>query len=319
MEKDLIASAYPFRSVEAMPLAFPGRKMAKFLLSLLKGVLQSLLILSKVRPRVVLGMGGYASFPPLFASYLLRIPFLIHEQNVIPGRANRVLGRLAQKVLVSFEETKRFFSAQRTKVTGVPIRSSMQRFEKEVARQRLGLNPHRNTLLVMGGSRGALAINNLLLEMLPSLLERGIQVIHICGVSNYPSIKEKVGGPREGYLLLPFSREMSTLYSSADLCISRAGASTLAEIAFFSLPAILIPYPYAIDQHQLYNALLFQKHGGAIVFKERGLNARKLLRKVGELFSSPQRLEEMSLAVSSLAMPDASYRVAQEVLEVMNK
>lgn len=319
MEKDLIASAYPFRSVEAMPLAFSGGKVMRFLLSLFKGVLQSLLILLKIQPRVVLGMGGYASFPPLFASYLLRIPFLIHEQNVIPGRANRILGRLAQKVLVSFEETKRFFPAQRAKVTGVPIRSSMQRIEKELARQRLGLNPKMNTLLVMGGSRGALAINNLLLEMLPSLLEKGIQVIHICGVSNYPSIKEKVGELREGYLLLPFSKEMSTLYSSADLCISRAGASTLAEIAFFALPSILIPYPYATDQHQLYNALIFQKRGGAIVFKERGLSAQKVLQKIEELFSSPQRLEEMSLAVSSLAMPDASHRVVQEILEVMKK
>jgi len=320
METSLIAPRFPLKSLPVMPLKRFPSQAPRFLLAFLKSIILSLLFFLKEHPSVVVGMGGYPTVPPLISAILLRIPFVIHEQNIIPGRVNKLLAPFAEKVLVSFPETINFFPPSRTKLVGLPLRSTLKKMDKACARQRLGLSIEAPTILVSGGSRGALAINNAIVEILPLLLEKGIQVIHICGALHFARIKEKTQRFDGRYLLLPFSSEMHLLYSSADLCVTRAGASTLAELAFFALPSILIPYPYAVSQHQFLNALLFQRKGASKVILNEELNEpRRLYEELVALLSSPHQLEKMSASARSLSQPKASEEAAKEIKEVLKR
>lgn len=318
MEVSLIASHYPLKLLPLTPIKqFPSR-ICEPLSAFLKSFFLSFFFLLQQHPSVVVGMGSYASLPSLLAAISLGIPIVIHEQNVIPGRVNKLLAPFARKILVSFPETIKFFPSSRTKFVGLPIRSSLRKIEKTSAREELNLLPTAPTILVSGGSRGALAINNAIVEILPLLLREGIQVIHICGPSHYPQFKDRTQNIDNRYLLLPFTNEMHLLYSAADLCITRAGASTLAEIAFFALPSILIPYPYAIAQHQFLNALVFQKRGACkILLNETLKEPRKLFQEISSLLSSPHLLERMSLSARSLSQPKAAEEVAKEIKEVI--
>jgi UDP-N-acetylglucosamine--N-acetylmuramyl-(pentapeptide) pyrophosphoryl-undecaprenol N-acetylglucosamine transferase len=320
MERYLVAPRFPLKNLPLTPFRPSPRKVIHYLFSFIISLLSAFLFLMKNRPDVVIGMGGYPTVPTLLSAIFLRIPFIIHEQNIIPGRVNALLGQLASKILISFPDTKRFFPSSRTKCIGLPLRSSLQKIEKPTARKKLRLNPDKFTLLVSGGSRGALSINNAITEILPFLLNDGMQAIHLCGLKHYQDLREKTKEWNEGYLLLPFSEEMHLLYSSADLCICRAGASTLAELAFFALPSILIPYPYAVSEHQLLNALYFQKMGASIVIRDEKLKEPVLLyKKIKSLADSPQRLEQMSVSASSLAKPRAVEDAVKEIREVIER
>ncbi len=320
MELSLIAPHYPLMMLPVMPMKRFPSLICKPLLAFLKSIILSLLFLFKEHPSVVVGMGGYPSLPPLLAAAFLRIPIVIHEQNIIPGRVNKLLAYFAKKILISFPETASFFPPSRTKLVGLPIRSSLRKIDKTIARQKLKLTPSAPTILISGGSRGALSLNKAIVEILPLLLKEGIQVMHICGLAHYQQFKESTQNIDDRYLLLPFTSEMHLFYSAADLCISRAGASTLAELSFFALPSILIPYPYAIAQHQFLNALLFQKRGASRVLLNEALGEpRKLYEEISHLLSSPQQLEKMSASARSLYLPGASLEAANEIEEVIRR
>jgi UDP-N-acetylglucosamine--N-acetylmuramyl-(pentapeptide) pyrophosphoryl-undecaprenol N-acetylglucosamine transferase len=320
MEKYLISPRFPLKNLPIIPFRPSPRKIFPYLLSFIFSLLSALLFLWKNRPNVVIGMGGYPTIPTLLSAIILRIPFIVHEQNILPGRVNALLGQFASRVLISFPETKRFFPPRRTRCVGLPLRSSLQKIDKPTARKELRLHPDKFTLLVSGGSRGALSINNALTEILPLLLREGMQVIHLCGSKHYQDLRKKTREWNEGYLLLPFSQEMHLLYSAADLCVCRAGASSLAEIAFFSLPSILIPYPYAVSQHQLLNALYFQKMGAGIVIRDEKLKEPLLLfKKIKSLADSSERLKQMSAFAYSLAKPRAVEDAVKEIREVIER
>jgi UDP-N-acetylglucosamine--N-acetylmuramyl-(pentapeptide) pyrophosphoryl-undecaprenol N-acetylglucosamine transferase len=320
MERYLVAPRFPLKNLPITPFRPSPRRVIHYLISFIVSLLTAFLFLMKNRPDVILGMGGYPTVPTLLSAIFLRIPFIIHEQNIIPGRVNALLGQLASKILISFPDTKRFFPPGRTKCIGLPLRASLQKIEKPRARKELNLRLDKFTLLVSGGSRGALSLNNALRDILPLLLREGLQVIHLCGSKHYQDLREKTKEWNEGYLLLPFSEEMHLLYSSADLCICRAGASTLAELAFFALPSILIPYPYAVSEHQLLNALYFQKMGASIVIRDEKLKEPILLYEtIKSLADSPAILEQMSASASSLAKPRAAEDAVREIREVIER
>lgn len=320
MELSLITPNYPLKILPLTPIKrFPSR-ICEPLLAFLKSIFLSFLFLLQKHPHVVVGMGGYPSLPPLVASLFLRIPIVIHEQNVIPGRVNRLLALSAKRILISFPETARFFPASRTKLVGLPLRSYLRKIDKTSARQQLDLLTSAPTILISGGSRGALTINQAVVEILPLLLQEGIQVIHICGAAHYPQFRERTKDLDNRYLLLPFTPQMHLLYSAADLCITRAGASTLAELAFFALPSILIPYPYATAQHQFLNASLFQKKGASrVLLNETLKEPRRLYEEISSLLASPQQLAKMSECAHSLSQPEASVKAANEIKEVMKR
>lgn len=265
-----------------------------------------------IRPSLVIGTGGFASIGIVFWSWLFRVPRVLHEQNVIPGRANRLLAPLADKILVSFPESKRYFKRYKCRVTGMPLRFK-DRLNKQDARTRLGLFSDRFTILIMGGSLGAHSINQLIIDAIEKLTDYKdkVQFVHLTGTRDYEIVKEAYMKRGFKAYVEDFSRRMDVIYSSADMVISRAGSSSISEITFFGLPAILIPYPYSRDKHQLKNAQVLADVGAAVVITDD-----RLTEVLTELINEPERLERMARQSKSLSKPDAAQAVVEELVNV---
>ena len=263
----------------------------------------------RFKPDAVLGMGGFTSTAPILAGRLRGIPTFIHESNAIPGKANRLTARMTRAVLLGFKECAQFFPANRTEVTGTPLRAGLRKIDQREARRRLGLREDLRTLLVMGGSQGATGINQSIIKSLPALREQGIQVIHLTGVRDERLVADNYQRENIPAHVAAFHHAMEELYSASDLVIARSGAASLAEIAAFSLPSILIPFPYAADDHQTRNAEIFSRAEAAILLRESEITNGVLGRKIGEVMSDPQKLHRMSENSARLAPKNAAELV----------
>jgi UDP-N-acetylglucosamine--N-acetylmuramyl-(pentapeptide) pyrophosphoryl-undecaprenol N-acetylglucosamine transferase len=280
-------------------------------LSLCRGIYR------KFKPHVVLGMGGFTSTAPVLAGKMRGIPTFIHEANAIPGKANRFTARMVRAVLLGCKECAPFFPKVRTEVTGTPIRKELQRLDRKIARQRLGLREDLLTLLVMGGSQGASGINQAMIKSLPALQGAPIQVIHLSGARDERLVADNY--QREGIPshVAPFHHAMEEAYSAADLAIARSGAASLAELASFSLPAILIPFPYAAEDHQTRNAEIFARADAGIILKESDLAGDLLARNIRELTGAPEKLARMSENSARLAPKNAAALVVETMERYM--
>ncbi|MEW6006988.1 MAG: undecaprenyldiphospho-muramoylpentapeptide beta-N-acetylglucosaminyltransferase [bacterium] len=249
-------------------------------------IIASFFILIKERPKAIIGMGGYPSFPPILASLFLGIKRIIHEQNAKMGLANRLVSKIATKVALSFENTE--FAPKNAIFTGCPIRKGIGKIGREEGLSFFGLK-NKKTILVMGGSQGSTKINEVFLEVTPNLLE--FNIIWLTGKKDYSRIKSALRTPHSAIKIFPFLFEMEYAYAGADIVIGRAGAVSIAEIRRCGIPAILIPYPYSADQHQLKNAEALKD---AIVIKEENLSKDSLLDaifKVRNKEKSPFKLQ----------------------------
>jgi UDP-N-acetylglucosamine--N-acetylmuramyl-(pentapeptide) pyrophosphoryl-undecaprenol N-acetylglucosamine transferase len=249
----------------------------------------------------------------VLAAALQRIPTLIHEQNSIPGRTNRLLGRLVNRVAITFPEAARFFPARKTLLTGLPIRPEIGRVDRAEARAALGLEPDRRTLLVLGGSQGARTVNRATLEALPEWADLPLQVLHQVGRANFEEWQREAAERPAWYRPVPYLDAIEDAYAAADIVLCRAGASTLAEIAAAGLPAILVPYPYAMADHQTHNARAFVAAGAAVLVPNAEATGARIAREVQDLLGEPRRLAAMSAASRALARPEAALRLADEV------
>jgi UDP-N-acetylglucosamine--N-acetylmuramyl-(pentapeptide) pyrophosphoryl-undecaprenol N-acetylglucosamine transferase len=250
------------------------RSMLKTVVMLPRGFFQSLSILSDVRPDVVIGVGGYSSGPVGVAAWVARIPLLVVEPNSYPGLANRVIGKLADKVVLCFPGADRlhFFSKKKTHVAGPLVRKGIEQGDREAALRNFGLDREGFTVFVMGGSGGAHAINRamksgaMLLRDLP-----GLQILHQTGEKDADDV---TAGYREAGIravVLPYIDDMAGAYAAADLVVSRSGATTVAELAVCGKRALLIPFPFAADNHQEYNARTLEARGAADVIVQKDL------------------------------------------------
>jgi UDP-N-acetylglucosamine--N-acetylmuramyl-(pentapeptide) pyrophosphoryl-undecaprenol N-acetylglucosamine transferase len=268
----------------------------------------------RFRPHVVLGMGGFTSTPPILAARRGRLPSFIHESNAIPGKANRFSARFASKVLLGFEDAAEYFPKAQTLFTGTPVRTAVgRRLPRETALANFRLDPTRKTILVMGGSQGAAGINQLFFRIAKDLAALPVQVIHFTGerddqlaAANYL---------REGLpsYVAAFHEKMEDAYSAADLIVSRAGASSLNEVSFFGLPSILIPYPFAADNHQEANARIFVRRGAAEMVLESEAPPENFRRLVENLLADDSRRAAMATAAAALQPRDAAVRVADVI------
>jgi len=263
-------------------------------------------IYRKFKPQVVLGMGGFTSTAPVLAGRMRGVSTFIHESNAVPGKANRLTARMVRAVLLGFKECAPFFPKARTEVTGTPIRTELKRLDRQVARQRLGLREDLTTLLVMGGSQGASGINQAIIKSLPSLQDVPLQVIHLSGGRDERLVADNYRRENIPAFVAAFHHRMEEVYSAADLIVARAGAASLAEFAAFSLPGILIPFPYAADDHQSRNAEIFARAEAAILLKESELSGELLAGKIKELIGDAQKLRCMSENCSRLAPENAA-------------
>jgi UDP-N-acetylglucosamine--N-acetylmuramyl-(pentapeptide) pyrophosphoryl-undecaprenol N-acetylglucosamine transferase len=264
----------------------------------------------KFKPQAVLGMGGFTSTAPVLAGRIRGIATFIHESNAVPGKANRWTARMVNAVMLGFKECAPFFPKTRTEITGTPVRIELVHLDRADARRKLGLQEDLPTLLVMGGSQGASGINQALIKALPFLQGAPLQVIHLSGARDERLVADNYRRENVPAYIAAFHHRMEEVYSASDLVVARAGAASLAEFAAFSLPGILIPFPYAADDHQTRNAEIYAHADAAILLKQSDISGESLARKIRELMESPKRLQQMAANCMRLAPKDAAGRVA---------
>jgi UDP-N-acetylglucosamine--N-acetylmuramyl-(pentapeptide) pyrophosphoryl-undecaprenol N-acetylglucosamine transferase len=306
-----------FRGLEAPPVKGRGRRGQLQAVAALPGVVsQARRLLREFAPQVVLGVGGYASFPSMVAARLLRIPAVIHEQNAYPGLANRWLGRGAAAVAVSFGAAARFFPQGRTTITGNPVRAEIRPADAAAARRRLDLAPECFTVLGFGGSQGAHRINLALVEALPRLaaLRERFQFLHATGPQDATLVQEAYRGGGWRARVEPFFEDMATAYAAADFVVARSGASTVFELAALGKPALLVPYPFAANDHQRLNAEAMVGLGAAWILLDAYCDGPRLAATLQAALEKPEVLRAMSQKARALARPDAAERIV-ELLE----
>lgn len=279
---------------------------AKTMFDLPRALWTSGRMLSDFNPDVVIGVGGYASGPAMFAAIRRRIPTLAFEPNVVPGFANRLVARWVSAAAVHFQETCEYFP--NCKVTGVPVREAFF----QIATKAPGSPP---TLLVFGGSQGAHAINQAMVDSLPGLRAKipALHIIHQTGQRDYDTVQAAYQESGISSEVHKFIDDMPATFARADLLVCRSGASTVGEITAAGKPAIFIPFPRAADDHQNVNARALERAGAAVVVEESNLEAAYLVDTVAALLNDPQRLRSMSAAAKSLAHPNAVQEIAEMV------
>ncbi len=308
-----------FISVENIGIK-PVWRLFTSVFNFMKGTLQSLIILAGFRPDAVVCFGGISCVPVLLWAWLFRIRTMIHEQNVIPGRANRFLAAFADKIAVSFPQSISRFRSNRDKivVTGNPLRRSIVNVSREKALDFFGFSPEKFTVSAMGGSLGSGRINQEFSKAITiSSYRQRLQAIHLCGKSDYDILKKRYTEVGSDTKLFKFLNSMHYLYSASDLVICRAGATTISELIYFKIPAIIIPYPYAY-RHQFNNALILQKAGAAVIVEEDELSADILRQMIEDCVNDPQRLLSMRAAYSKIGVSDKGELLAKEVLKELS-
>jgi UDP-N-acetylglucosamine--N-acetylmuramyl-(pentapeptide) pyrophosphoryl-undecaprenol N-acetylglucosamine transferase len=308
-------AGFPFAAIGARGLRGTGIvRQITGSLWLIGILVQCLGLMLRLRPRAVLGMGGYASGPGGLAAWLMRIPLVIHEQNAVPGVTNRLLALLASRVLESFPGS--FAATRKALCTGNPVRAAVAGLaESEVRRHRPG-EPLR--LLVAGGSQGAAALNRVLPEALALIPDRGLKVWHQVGRLDAGLTPRRYAALGIEARVEPFIEDVAAAYAWAGLVVCRSGAATVFELCAAGLPAILVPFPHAVDDHQTANARYLSERGAAILLPQEGLDAATLAGLLGSLCEAPARLTEMAQRARRLACPEATARVAGQCLEVLN-
>ncbi len=296
-------------------------KYITFFIKLKLDIIRSFFIMASYRPNAVVGFGGYISCPVVFCAYILRKPVLMHEQNVIPGRANKLLFRLAKKVALSFKETGRYLSGPESKKcvpTGNPIRNDILRDDRNGGIKKFGLESGKFTILVIGGSQGAHSLNELFIKAISALdkdVRQTLQVIHLTGISDYEWAIEGYRASGVEHRVFSFIDRIEEAYSASDLVVTRSGASAMFELAWFGKPMILVPYRYALG-HQSRNAAVFGENKAAIVIDEDKLSADRFKELLSGLLNDRTRLRELAANAKKMSIPDASDRLAGEVLSL---
>lgn len=311
-----------FRGLNVRQVKGKGwRGQVAALLTLPAAVRQAGRILREFSAQVVLGVGGYASFPTVAAARFLRIPTVIHEQNAYPGLANRWLGRISSAVAVSFEEASAFFRAGRVTVTGNPVRPEIRPGDAQAARRHFGLAPERFTALIFGGSQGAHRINLGAMEALPQLAAQRdhIQFLHGAGERDLSLVRRAYEEGGFQARVEAFIQDMARAYAAADFVIARAGASTIFELAAVGKPALLVPYPYAANEHQRLNAEVVAKAGAAWTIPDRHCDGQHIGASVQAAVEKPAVLTRMGEAARTLARPDAAERIVDLLEQVVKR
>lgn len=305
---------YPLLTVNVSGVRGKGLARLLFMpIMLLIALIQALSIMIKVRPVAVLGMGGFASGPGGIAAWLLRIPLLIHEQNAIAGLTNKLLAPFAVSVMAAFPGA--FKESTKITITGNPVRADIARLPKPEARH-MHSDARLIKVLVLGGSLGAKTLNDVVPESLLGLSnDYEIEVKHQCGEKHYATTNTVYTGSNIKAEVTAFIDDMASAYAWADIVVCRAGALTIAELAACGVGSILIPFPFAVDDHQTANANYLSSEGAAVLLQETQLNVEKLREVFLRLLHAPDQLLQMAIKARLLAKPDATKLVANLCME----
>lgn len=328
MRGDRYGTGFPARKIHQVPAAtIAGANplsAAKTIFTLAKGVSAARRILSEVKPSVVVGFGGYPSFPPIVAASLIGLPTALHEQNAVLGRANRMLARRVTAVATSFENVRLLEGAAvgKARLTGNPVRDAVLREAgKPYVRSAEGAPFY---LLVFGGSQGARFFSEMVppaLRLLPAHLQARLSVIQQARPEDVDSVRQAYDGGGEQPMIAaevaPFFKNLPELMAACHLVIGRAGASTVAELTVLGRPSILVPLPHALDNDQLANATRLAEAGGAVCLEQGGITPASLATEIARAMEDPQRMAAAAEAAKGQGRPDAVERLADLVVELM--
>lgn len=297
-----------------------GKSVVKFPTSFF----QARSILKEFKPDIIIGTGGYVSFPIVLAGTYFGIKTIIHEQNAIPGLANRQLAKRVDRVLLTFEEANRYLTVKNVKVCGLPVRKEIMSVNREQAYAKLGFDKGIFTLLAFGGSLGAMTINKAMLDFIDRSRKEQMQIIWITGQASYDEIQEQIAkrpdlkSMNSKLKLIPYMYNIEEALAAADLAVCRAGASTVSELEQLGLPAILIPYPYAAENHQEKNAKALVDKKAAVMVIDEFLDGDTLYQKVKELKKNPEQLKQMGQNMLKEAKPNALKEIVDEIMTLLD-
>lgn len=269
-------------------------------------------------PEAVLAMGGFTSAPPVLAAKHLGAKTFLHESNTIPGRANRWLSRIVNEAFIGFPQAADRLHARRITATGTPVRPEFQSRNVADCRVALGLDPTRDVLLVVGGSQGATGLNNLLIHSLP-LLKADWQFLHFTGAADVERVRRAYVEKNLRAVVQPFFSDMAVALGASTAAVSRAGASSLAELAAMRVPAVLVPFPAAMDNHQFFNARAFEQTGAARLLEQANATPELLARTVSELMTQGSGRETMQAALAKWHSPGAAEEIAERILSAISR
>lgn len=326
--KGLEADIVPKAGFRFEPIEVSGFKRSlsmenfKTIYRFIKSVSLSKKIIRNFRADAVIGTGGYVCGPVVYAAAKLGIPTLIHEQNVIPGLTNKFLSRYVSRIAVSFTGSAPFFPQQKVVVTGNPRATEVAKANGERGRASLSLPTNKKIVLVVGGSRGARAINEAFLQAIPQLEKsRDLHFVYVTGDVHFDKVKgvlDSMGKKPENISVYPFIYNMPEVLAATDLIINRAGASFLAEITSLGIPSILIPSPYVTNNHQEKNARWLEDHGASVVLLEGELNADSLTGSIQKIMEDPVELAKMRESAKKLGEPLAAENVYREIKSLIH-
>jgi UDP-N-acetylglucosamine--N-acetylmuramyl-(pentapeptide) pyrophosphoryl-undecaprenol N-acetylglucosamine transferase len=293
------------------------------LTALIKGVYaipnsmwQSRRLLKAFQPDVVIGVGGYASGPAVMAAYLMGIPTAIAEQNALAGNTNRLLGKFVDKIFVTYEQSKNLFAADKVLVTGNPVRRAFAAGLDQAKEKKPG-----RRILIFGGSQGAAAINKTVVAMLPLLqkMKDSIRIVHQTGERDLEMVRQAYAQHGLDAEVSPFIVDMASAYTASDLIICRAGATSLAEITAAGKASILIPFPWAANDHQTLNAQVMVETGAAAMIRESELTAEKLFALMETLLADDQKLRDMGANSKKSGRLDAAAKIVDTCMQLVAK
>jgi UDP-N-acetylglucosamine--N-acetylmuramyl-(pentapeptide) pyrophosphoryl-undecaprenol N-acetylglucosamine transferase len=311
---------FQYRQIRAKKWAKSCKHLFTFIGVTVTSIVESLFAMRKFNPDIVVGLGGYASVAPIIAAKLLGVPSVLLEQNVIPGKANRFLSRWVDEVYCHWRGSLKWFNkAKVIRVTGTPIRKDILSSQRRRSAEKFGLSSSKKTILITGGSQGSQAINETIFKALPKLelLSNDIQIIHCTGEYDYEIAKTAYRQTKIDAFVCSFLDDMGAAFSMADIIVCRAGATTIAEITAIGIPAILIPYPYAADNHQYWNAMELVSNGGGYLLQQLDLTPEKIVELITDLFNSNEKYNRMKMFNKGMGIPHAAVNVVDNICRVI--
>ena len=311
---------YPIRFVRSEGIV--GRsslKKVKGTVKLALAALDARRILKAITPDIVIGVGGYCSGAIVLIAGLASIPTMIHEQNSVPGLTNKLLGKIVKRVCVTYHESITSFPMGKTFFTGNPIRAKILKGDRDAACRLFSLEKDMFTVFIFGGSSGARSINRTMVDALNHLtdLKDKIQFLQQTGERDYENIREAYRKAGVKGTVAPFIYQMAEAYAVADVVVSRAGATTLAEITALGKPAVLIPYPYAAGRHQEFNAVKLREMGAALMMLDTEISGEMLAKSIRELYENEALRAEMQRSSRGLGRPDACSRIVDIAMSIV--
>lgn len=285
---------------------------------LIKSLMQARKVLNDFKPDIAIGVGGYASFPVLFMAQRKGIATLIQEQNSFAGKSNQFLGKKANAICVAYDNMEKFFPSTKIIRTGNPVRAGISNaaISHQDGLQFFNLNQHVKTIFAFGGSLGAKSINEALAGSITYFVENNIQLIWQTGTTFYSKAVEAVKGHESLIKVHEFIREMDMAYAAADIIISRAGASSISELCIVGKPVIFVPFPFASEDHQTFNAMALVQHNAAVLVKDN-VAQHELIQKLDDLIKDKTQQELMCNNIKRMEVLNADERIANKIIEII--